>query len=268
MMQTASQSLAEYLSQQRDTQTKCDSLNQKFVNGAWCPHTGLQDAKLTRQGDQEAMDRGYRQRRAMYTNHRFANSVGHIIRKHLPWVRSIGDFGASTGEYTRIWSSTFNFAARAYDGTPGIARISRGLVQEVNIASRFNEQQVDVPQHDVAISIEVGEHIPPELTDAYVWNLQSRARIAVFVTWAQVGQTGTGHVNERNAESVEALFRPYGLTRAEGVEAAVREYYNSPEGSLHTARKNKFLPDNLYVFVRNCYVDAVLCSTGTLAGPQ
>lgn len=65
----------------------------------------------------------------------------------------------------------------------------------------------EVPdRHDLALSLEVGEHLPAEAAERYVASLVASAPIVVFSA-AIPGQGGAGHVNERWPAYWEALFR-------------------------------------------------------------
>jgi SAM-dependent methyltransferase len=64
---------------------------------------------------------------------------------------------------------------------------------------------------DVAYSIEVGEHLPPELGDRLVRLVCELAPLVVFAA-ATPGQGGTGHVNEQPPEYWERRFRERGYS--------------------------------------------------------
>lgn len=63
--------------------------------------------------------------------------------------------------------------------------------------------------HDLAISLEVGEHLPAWAAERYVKSLVQSAPVVVFSA-AIPGQGGAGHVNEQWPAYWEALFRAHG----------------------------------------------------------
>ena len=67
---------------------------------------------------------------------------------------------------------------------------------------------------DVAVSMEVGEHLPERVADSYVDLLARLAPVVVF-TAAHPGQGGTDHVNEQPASYWIGKFRQRGFEHAE-----------------------------------------------------
>jgi len=74
------------------------------------------------------------------------------------------------------------------------------------------------------ISLEVGEHIPPHLADAYLDNLTSFGG-EILMSWAIPGQAGVGHINCQSNEWVakEMAKRGYMLhaTKTQDLRSAV-----------------------------------------------
>jgi len=110
----------------------------------------------------------------------------------IPAESTVVDMGAGTGRYVRALRER-GFLAVGIDGTPGVFDLSDGLVREVDLSVPvcFGDAA------DWAISIEVGEHIPPDGVRAYVGNLCNAARHGMIVSWAIPGQRGRGHVSCR-----------------------------------------------------------------------
>jgi len=52
-------------------------------------------------------------------------------------------------------------------------------------------------QFDCVVSFEVGEHIEPDGTDAFIDNLTNLCKQYIILTAAPPGQPGTGHINRR-----------------------------------------------------------------------
>lgn len=63
-------------------------------------------------------------------------------------------------------------------------------------------------QVDMAISVEVAEHIDPEYSDIFIKNLCSCSDIVLFSA-AISHQGGTGHINEQYCTYWETLFKKY-----------------------------------------------------------
>lgn len=62
---------------------------------------------------------------------------------------------------------------------------------------------------DIAISVEVAEHIKPEYSDIFISNLCSCSEIVLFSA-AISHQGGTGHINEQSCTYWEKIFNKYG----------------------------------------------------------
>jgi hypothetical protein len=95
-------------------------------------------------------------------------------------------------------------------------------------------------QHDLAICLEVAEHIPSNLADELVAVLVSSAQSIVF-TAAQPGQGGTGHINEQPREYWIEKFTEAGASYDEGVTFRLKQEFTS--GGAFS-----YLANNLCVF--------------------
>lgn len=56
-------------------------------------------------------------------------------------------------------------------------------------------QHTNLPVFDFVLSLEVGEHIPPEKESIFLDNLAGHALYGIILSWAIPGQDGSGHVN-------------------------------------------------------------------------
>lgn len=79
--------------------------------------------------------------------------------------------------------------------------------QRVDLTSGGNPTNVG-DRFDVALSLEVGEHIPESMADRYVWALGQTGADTLYFSAARPGQGGHGHVNcQPKAYWVEKLHR-------------------------------------------------------------
>jgi SAM-dependent methyltransferase len=78
---------------------------------------------------------------------------------------------------------------------------------------------------DLALSLEVAEHLPPEDADAFVERLARLAPVVVFSA-AVPGQGGTGHVHEAWPEAWAARFAAQGMVAADALRDRV---WHDPE---------------------------------------
>jgi SAM-dependent methyltransferase len=96
---------------------------------------------------------------------------------------------------------------------------------------------------DVAISMEVAEHLPEPVADRYIDLLSSLARVIVF-TAAVEGQGGTDHVNEQPLEYWIKKLQSRGFK----LEPEVTDRWRR---ELQFRRVASFYSQNLMVFIRN-----------------
>lgn len=94
--------------------------------------------------------------------------------------------------------------------------IDGAYVQSSPLGDRFIAHDLawPLPQHlagrfDVAVSLEVAEHLPPARATGFVDDLTALAPIVVFSA-AIPGQGGTGHINEQWPSYWAALFEGHG----------------------------------------------------------
>jgi hypothetical protein len=102
---------------------------------------------------------------------------------------------------------------------PSEAVVEHDLRESVTITRTF----------DLAVSLEVAEHLPPERGEGFVEDLCRLAPVVLFSA-AVPGQGDpkhTGHLNERWQSYWASLFHERGYERAECVRPAIWE---DPEG--------------------------------------
>lgn len=139
---------------------------------------------------------------------RSAAIVVPLILDLLPDVRSVVDVGCGTG----VWLRSFRNAGVANvfgidggDAPDGLLYLdpdeflSADLTQPLPISRRF----------DVALSLEVAEHLPELHGPRFVDSLCALSDVVVFGA-AIPGQGGTGHINERWLSYWAGLFKERG----------------------------------------------------------
>lgn len=113
--------------------------------------------------------------------------------------KSVIDFGCGAGRYVEILNELSQ--CRGYDGNPNTRKLTDNQCEVLDIA-----RPVTVEPADWVLCLEVAEHIPLEHEDTLINNLHQHNRIGIVVSWAQKGQGGCGHVNERDPDYVADLF--------------------------------------------------------------
>ncbi|MCU0688596.1 MAG: class I SAM-dependent methyltransferase [Phycisphaerales bacterium] len=133
--------------------------------------------------------------------------------------RSVIDVGCGTG----TWLAAFAAAGITdYLGLDG-DYVRRDQLQIP--ADRFKPVQLTEPftldrTFDLAISLEVAEHLPPSSAESFVASI-TRLAPAVYFGAAVPGQGGTGHVNEQWPSWWAALFAKHGYLPIDAIRPRV-----------------------------------------------
>ena len=128
---------------------------------------------------------------------------------------------------------------RSYNGAGNIEEFTGGFVRFFDLSLPLS-----LPRADWVLSLEVGEHLPHALEPTFVRNLHAHACKGIIVSWADLGQVGTGHINNHNASYVSRLFTDLGYTRHEGLIRMLRTSGRKVDERLP-------LRKNVLAFVRN-----------------
>jgi SAM-dependent methyltransferase len=134
-------------------------------------------------------------------------------------VRSVVDVGCGDGGWLSV------FRANGIDDILGIDGpwIDDDLLKIDR--ARFTRGQLDEPlpvdrRFDLAMSLEVAEHLAPEKADQFVAELTRLAPIVLFAA-AVPGQGGVHHVNEQWPTYWSALFAARGYAPIDAIRLAV-----------------------------------------------
>lgn len=119
------------------------------------------------------------------------------------FIRTIYDFGCGVGWYVKYLRDK-GFDVQGYDGNKSVEEVSSLFFED-----GFYCQSVDLSEPveaddkaDLILSIEVGEHIPPERESIFLDNLTRNARKYILLSWALPNQKGDGHVNCQSNEYI------------------------------------------------------------------
>jgi len=135
-----------------------------------------------------------------------AKSAAHTVPELLKWIspRSVVDIGCGTGTWLREFQ---NCGVRDVLGIDG-DYVDRGLlaIDPAHFRPQDLTQRMTMGRRfDVAVSLEVAEHLPTERGSSFVEDLCLLAPLVLFSA-AIPGQGGTNHVNEQWQSYWAALF--------------------------------------------------------------
>jgi hypothetical protein len=117
-----------------------------------------------------------------------------LVRALIP-LKSVCDVGCGAGTWLRCWREHGVEDVLGIDGD----HVDKTLlaIPEANFRSADLRQPVRCDrQFDLAMSMEVAEHLPPGRAESFVADLTALAPVVLFSA-AVPGQGGTQHINER-----------------------------------------------------------------------
>lgn len=166
---------------------------------------------------------------------RFADAVKRVF----PEASSIADVGCGTGAYLAEFNRR-GFTTRGWEYAARARRIAARRGVEVH---PFDVGRSAVPappgRFDLVMTIEVAEHVPPPLADAFIQFVGTLADTVIF-TAAQPGQGGQGHLNEQPPEYWQAKFEDIGFRPETGPRDEMARV-------LHAGGAFDWLSENLLV---------------------
>jgi hypothetical protein len=169
-----------------------------------------------------------------------ARAVIPLLLKLLP-VRSVVDFGCGRGTWLKVCLENGVETALGLDGDyvrrdkllidPGLFR-SVDLRRPIELERRF----------DLALCLEVGEHLPSRSGPLLVESLAKAAPVVVFSA-ALPGQGGTDHINEQWPAYWQQLFERQGMRKYDVLRPLI---WNRPEIEA-------WYRQNLYIFTKEAF---------------
>jgi hypothetical protein len=124
--------------------------------------------------------------------HEYDAFLAAAIIKYFSSIKSVVDIGCGNGRYT-VNFLNHEISCKGFDGSPLTPELTGGLCEVMDFS-----KPVDIGQFEMVLSLEVGEHIPAEYEQIFIWNLCYASNKFILLSWAVEGQYGIGHINCRN----------------------------------------------------------------------
>lgn len=156
---------------------------------------------------------------AIQENHHYdatlANALVQFFKNEN--VQLLADLGCGDGKYVKTFREN---AINAYgvDGNPNTPEYTNNMcgVLDLSIPFKFSESI------DWVMSLEVGEHLPKQFEDIFIFNLHNNNKTGIVLSWALEGQGGYGHFNERNNDYIKNKICSLGYTNDVAAENFLR----------------------------------------------
>ena len=150
---------------------------------------------------------------------RSALRVAELVTNLAP-VASVVDFGCAEGVWLKAFADAGAERILGYDGPwndVNALAIPRERVRTVDLSKPLS---CDEPRFDLAVSLEVAEHLPPEAAETFVASITDHADIALFGAAIPL-QGGFMHLNERWQSYWADLFASRGYRCFDLVRPAI-----------------------------------------------
>ncbi|MCC5830803.1 MAG: methyltransferase domain-containing protein [Phycisphaeraceae bacterium] len=146
------------------------------------------------------MDKNYRSRDPRFFEDRdqiTRTAAEAVVPLMVQWFspRSVIDLGCGVGTWLKVFAEHGIERIHGVEGTevdPADLKIPVETFERYDLSRAYQRDQ----QYDLAMSLEVAEHIPPESADGFVDSLVGLAPVVLFSA-AVPGQGGIHHVNEQ-----------------------------------------------------------------------
>jgi hypothetical protein len=143
------------------------------------------------------------------------------IVKEIFAPRSVCDVGCGVGTWLRAWSDNGVSEIRGFDGE----YVDRSQLMIGESDFRCHDLREPLPsdvKYDLAMSLEVAEHLPPDRSESFIAELTALAPVVLFSAAIPL-QGGTDHINERWQSYWAGLFEKRGFSALDVIRPAVWE---------------------------------------------
>lgn len=153
--------------------------------------------------------------------HKFDEPLASAIYRLQPQPYQLVDIGCGSGMYCRYFAER-GWPVIGIEGTVGIREL--GIYSDILEADLSKPISFYPGECDLALCLEVGEHIPAKYESIFIDNVVQLAKKHLILSWAIPGQySASGHVNCQTNEYVIEKFVKYGFEYEEAKTELLRE---------------------------------------------
>lgn len=145
-----------------------------------------------------------------------SNSLLEFLEKNN--IKTLLDLGCGKADYCANFLKN-KIECTAYDGNPNTEKLSNGIGKVLDLSLNFNLNK----KYDCVLSLEVGEHIPQIYEDVFISNICNHSNKWIILSWAIIGQMGSGHVNCQNNDYIISKIEKYNFNYCEDFSNTLRQ---------------------------------------------
>lgn len=139
-------------------------------------------------------------------------------------LQSVSDFGAGVGQYGKsLLALNPRHRYRGYDGAGNIEEYTDSFLKWFDLS-----RPLSMPRTDWVMTLEMGEHIPPEHEASVLRNLHAHNCKGLIVSWGQLGQPGHAHVNNHSPQYVVRQIEGLGYRVSDKLTGLMRDGRGPP----------------------------------------
>ncbi len=155
-----------------------------------------------------------------------ADAILSLVLELLPVVRSAVDVGCGVGTWLTVLREKGVGEIRGIDGR-WVDRAFLEIPDECFVEADLKAPLLLDKHYDLAISLEVAEHLPPETASTFVASLTGLADFVLFSA-AIPGQAGDNHVNEQWPDYWAELFDAHGFAVVDQIRKQIWDLKRIP----------------------------------------
>ena len=150
-------------------------------------------------------------------------------------IQTVTDFGCGLGEYLAKLSPIMYYLVGVEGSIPKQVKFDN--IVEIDLTTDLKDKEILLTS-ELAISLEVGEHIPADFMGVYLDNITFHCEKYLITSWAVRGQAGFGHVNCLDNNEILPEFEKRGF---ELMESETKEVRGVIEDKAHWFRNTLFV---------------------------
>lgn len=155
--------------------------------------------------------------------------------------KSVVSFGDGPGVYRELLLEYGEVSSYdSYDGAPYVKETTNNNVKFLDLSVPIYHLKM----YDWVISLEVAEQIYSKFENVYIDNILRYARQGIILSWADIGQPGHSHVNNRNLRK----------------KLAEKGFIHDVKASNYMKKKASFpwYKSNLNIYIKNEFLNKII----------